>query len=452
MSKTKAVILAAGFGTRMKSKHPKVIHDILGRPLVSCVIQAAQDAGVDEICVVVGHASDAVKVAIKEDVSYVMQEDQLGTGHAVMMADEFIEEEGRTLVLFGDTPLITSDTLKALLHTTEVNENAVTVLSTILDNPQGYGRIVRQDGTFYKSVEHKDATKEERQVAEINSGMYCFESKALKDSLSQLTNDNSQGEYYLPDVLPIIMSDGGKVEALVTENSDEILGINTKVQLAEAQLILQKRINEQHMLNGVTIINPDQTYISNDAIIGQDVVIYPNTFIEGSSVIGADSIIGPNSRVVDSSIGENTKVEQSTVLKSTIGNETAVGPYAYIRPNSVIGDHTKIGDFVEVKNAVIGDGTKLSHLTYVGDADVGRNVNFGCGTVVVNYDGQKKYRTTIEDGVFIGCNTNLVSPVTVHQNAYTAAGSTITKDVPEEALAVARSRQTNIEDWVKRKR
>jgi len=452
MSKTKAVILAAGFGTRMKSKHPKVIHDILGRPLVSCVIQAAQDAGVDEICVVVGHASDEVKVAIKEDVSYVMQEDQLGTGHAVMMADEFIEEDGRTLVLFGDTPLITSDTLKALLHTTEVNENAVTVLSTIVDNPQGYGRIVRRDGTFYKSVEHKEATTEELQVAEINSGMYCFESKALKDSLSKLTNDNSQGEYYLPDVLPIIMSGGGKVEALVTENSDEILGINTKVQLAEAQLILQRRINEQHMLNGVTIINPDQTYISNDAVIGQDVVIYPNTLIEGKSVIGADSIIGPNSRVVDSSIGENTIVEQSTVLQSTIGNETAVGPYAYIRPNSVIGDHTKIGDFVEVKNAVIGDGTKLSHLTYVGDADVGKNVNFGCGTVVVNYDGQKKYRTTIEDGAFIGCNTNLVSPVTVHQNAYTAAGSTITKDVPNQALAIARSRQTNIEDWVKRKR
>lgn len=452
MSKTKAVILAAGFGTRMKSKHPKVIHDILGRPLVSCVIQAAQDAGVDEICVVVGHASDEVKAAIKEDVTYVMQEDQLGTGHAVMMADDFIEDQGRTLVLFGDTPLISSDTLKALLQTTEVNANAVTVLSTVVDQPQGYGRIVRKDGDFLKSVEHKDATEEERQVTEINSGMYCFESKALKDSLSKLTNDNAQGEYYLPDVLPIIMSYGGKVEALITENSDEILGINTKVQLAEAQLILQRRINEQHMLNGVTIINPDQTYISNEAVIGQDAVIYPNTFIEGMSVIGADSIIGPNSKVVDSTVGDKTKVEQSTILQSTIGNETAIGPYAYIRPNSVIGDHIKIGDFVEVKNAVIGDGTKISHLTYVGDADVGRNVNFGCGTVVVNYDGQKKHRTTVEDGAFIGCNTNLVSPVTVHQKAYTAAGSTITKDVPKEALAIARSRQTNIEDWVKKTR
>lgn len=452
MSKTKAVILAAGFGTRMKSKHPKVIHDILGRPLVSCVIQAAQEAGVDDICVVVGHASDQVKAAIQEEVTYVMQEDQLGTGHAVMMADDFIEEEGRTLVLFGDTPLITSDTLKALLDTTESHNNAVTVLSTLVDQPDGYGRIVRKDGAFAKSVEHKDATPEERQITEINSGMYCFESKALKDSLSKLTNDNAQGEYYLPDVLPIIMSDGGKVEALVTENRDEILGINTKVQLAQAQLILQKRINDHHMLEGVTIINPDQTYISQGVVIGQDAVIYPNTFIEGKSSIGPDSIIGPNSRVVDSTIGEKTKVEQSTVLQSTIGNETLVGPYAYIRPNSKIGDHIKIGDFVEVKNAVVGDGTKISHLTYVGDADVGKNVNFGCGTVIVNYDGQNKHRSTIEDGAFIGCNTNLVSPVTVHQNAYTAAGSTITKDVPDRSLAIARSRQTNIEDWVKRKK
>lgn len=452
MGKTKAVILAAGFGTRMKSKHPKVIHDILGRPLVSCVIQAAKAAGVDEICVVVGHASEEVKAAIKDDVTYVMQEEQLGTGHAVMMADDFIDAEGKTLVLFGDTPLITSGTLETLLKTTETNGNAVTVLSAIVDEPHGYGRIIRKDNHFYKGVEHKDATEEELAVTEINSGMYCFDSQALKHSLSKLSNDNAQGEYYLPDVLPIIMSYGGKVEAHITENSDEILGINTKVQLADAQSILQRRINEGHMLGGVTIINPDQTYISNEAVIGQDAVIYPNTFIEGNCVIGDDSIIGPNSRLVNSTIGRGTKVEQSTVLDSTIGNETTVGPYAYVRPNSQIGDHIKIGDFVEVKNAVIGDGTKISHLTYVGDADVGKKVNFGCGTVIVNYDGQKKHRTTIEDEAFIGCNTNLVSPVTVHQGAYTAAGSTVTEDVPKAALAIARSRQTNIENWVKRKK
>lgn len=448
MSKTKAVILAAGFGTRMKSRKPKVIHELMGMPLVSCVIKAAKDAGVDEVCVVVGHASDQVKAAIGIDVAYAMQHEQLGTGHAVMMADDFIDTDGKTLVLFGDTPLITSKTLKALLETTDANDNAVTVLSTIVDEPHGYGRIIRKNGHFSKSVEHKDATEEERLVTEINSGMYCFDSKVLKESLGKLGNDNAQGEYYLPDVLPIIMAAGGKVEALVTENSDEILGINDRVQLAEAQGILQRRINKEHMQKGVTIINPDQTYISMEAVIGQDVVIYPNTFIEGACMVGSESVIGPNSRLVDSVIGDGTKVEQSTVLQSTIGNETTVGPYAYVRPNSIIGNHIKIGDFVEVKNAVIGDGTKISHLTYVGDADVGRKVNFGCGTVVVNYDGKKKYRSTIEDNAFIGCNTNLVSPVTVHEGAYTAAGSTVTEDVPEEALAIARSRQTNIEGWV----
>lgn len=452
MSKIKAIILAAGFGTRMKSKHPKVIHELLGKPLVSCVIQSAKDAGVDEICVVVGHASDQVKSAIKEEVSFVMQLDQLGTGHAVIMAEDFIDEEGKTLVLFGDTPLITSETLKALIDTTIEKSNAVTVLSTVVDEPHGYGRIIRENGQFLKSVEHKDATEDERVVAEINSGMYCFDSKALKVALSKLSNDNAQGEYYLPDVLPIIMSEGGQVEALITKNSDEILGINTKVQLAEARRIIQKRINNEHMLNGVTIINSEQTYISQEAVIGQDAVIYPNTFIEGASRIGEDSVIGPNTKIVTSQVGKGTSVEQSTVLESTIGDHTTVGPYAYVRPNSQIGNHIKIGDFVEVKNAVIGDGTKISHLTYVGDADVGKNVNFGCGTVVVNYDGQKKYRTTIEDDVFIGCNTNLVSPVTIHTRAYTAAGSTVTKDVPGESLAIARSRQTNIEEWVKRNR
>ncbi len=452
MSHTKAIILAAGFGTRMKSKKPKVIHELAGKPLVACVIDAAKKAGVEEICVVVGHGSEMVKAAIGEDVTYVMQEEQLGTGHAVKMADDFIDDEGRTLVLFGDTPLITSETLKALLDVTEKNNNSVTVLSTMVDNPTGYGRIIRREELFYKSVEHKDATDEERLVCEINSGMYCFESAALKGALGRLTNDNSQGEYYLPDVLPLIQAEGGRVEAFITENSDEILGINNRVQLAEAQKIIQKRINETHMMNGVTIINPEQTYISMDAVIGSDVVIYPNTFIEGKSAVGDESIIGPNSRLVDSSIGEGTTVEQSTVLESTVGNETSVGPYAYIRPNSTIGDHIKIGDFVEVKNATIGDGTKISHLTYVGDADVGKKVNFGCGTITVNYDGQKKFRTTVEDEAFIGCNSNLVAPVTVHHRAYTAAGSTITEDVPGESLAIARSRQTIIEDWVKKNR
>ena len=451
MSKTKAVILAAGFGTRMKSKKPKVIHEIMGKALVRCVIDAARGAGADEVCVVVGHGSEQVKAVIGDDVTYVMQEEQLGTGHAVMMAESFIEEEGRTLVLFGDTPLITEGTLKALLDVTDANSNDVTVLSTLVDDPHGYGRIIRKDGAFLKSVEHKDASVEEQAVNEINSGMYCFDSKALKASLGKLTNDNAQGEYYLPDVLPIIMGEGGRAEAFITDNSDEILGINNRLQLAEAQAIYHNRINEEHMMNGVTLVNPAHTYISADTVIGQDTTVYPGVYLEGPCRIGNDCVIGAGTKIVASQVGNGTVIEQSTVLDSTIGENTTVGPYAYIRPNSKVGNNIKIGDFVEVKNAVIGDGTKISHLTYVGDADVGKKVNFGCGTVIVNYDGKKKYRTTIEDEAFIGCNTNLVSPVTVHEKAYTAAGSTITKDVPSQSLAIARSRQTVIEDWVKRR-
>ena len=453
MSRTKAIILAAGFGTRMKSDQPKVIHPLLGKPLVNYVIEAAKEAGVAEVCVVVGHGSEQVQAAITDpDVTYAMQSEQLGTGHAVMMAADFIESEGHTLVLFGDTPLITSETLKSMIATSKENGNQVTVLSTLVEDSTGYGRIIRENGAFVRSVEHKDATPEEREVKEINSGMYCFESKALKEALGGLKNDNAQGEYYLPDALPLIMSKGGLVEAMLTKISDEILGINTRVQLAGATAVMQRRINQAHMMAGVTMVNPDSVYISKEAVIGQDTVIYPGTYIEGKTIIGDHCEIGPNTRILDSVIGSYVTMEQSKCMKSSIGNETTVGPFAYIRPGSKLGEHIKIGDFVEVKNATIDDGTKISHLTYVGDADVGKRVNFGCGTVTVNYDGTNKYRTTVKDDAFIGCNTNLVAPVVIEANAYTAAGSTITQDVPSEGLGIARQRQQNIEGWVKRKK
>lgn len=451
MSKTKAIILAAGFGSRMKSNKPKVIHEILGKALVNYVIEAAKEAMVDEICVVVGHGSDQVVAAIDLPVTYASQLEQLGTGHAVMMAADFIDTTGKTLVLFGDTPLITSGTLKAMIETSQANNNDVTVLTTLVDDSTGYGRIIRENGQFVRSVEHKDATEEERQVKEINSGMYCFDSGALKEALSLLKNDNAQGEYYLPDCLPIIMAKGGKVEAMLTNVSDEILGINTKVQLAEATKIMQRRINEALMTEGAIMMDPDQVYVSKGVKIGSDTLLLPGTIIEAGTRIGAGCVIGPNTRIVGSIIEDGVTIQQSTVLDSTIGSDTSVGPYAYIRPNSRLGSHIKIGDFVEVKNATIGDGTKISHLTYVGDADVGKDVNFGCGTIVVNYDGKNKFRTTVEDKAFIGCNTNLVSPVVIHKNAYTAAGSTITEDVPEGALGIGRARQTNIEGWVKKK-
>lgn len=449
----KAVILAAGAGTRMKSKLPKVIHKVIDKTMLDYVIESAYEAGADEVCVVVGHMKDEVIASVHKDVSFVEQTEQLGTGHAVMQAKEFIGSEGQTLVLFGDTPMITGKTLNHMREVHKHQGHSVTVLSAVVEDSTGYGRIIRdENGYFVKSVEHKDASDLERQVKEINSGMYLFESNQLLEALDLLTTDNAQGEYYLPDTLISIMNKGLKVDAMVTPDSTEILGVNNKVQLANATQIIQKRINEGWMLEGVTIINPEHTYISKDAAISPDTTILPGCHILGHCEIGEDAVIGPNSYLADTKVGDRTMVNQSTVLESSIGEDTTVGPYAYIRPNCTIGNHIKIGDFVEIKNAVIEDGTKVSHLTYVGDADVGKQVNFGCGTVVVNYDGVHKHRTTIKDHAFIGCNTNLISPVVVEESAYTAAGSTITKEVPSYALGIARAKQVNIENWVKRKR
>ncbi|MBC7959630.1 MAG: bifunctional UDP-N-acetylglucosamine diphosphorylase/glucosamine-1-phosphate N-acetyltransferase GlmU [Vallitaleaceae bacterium] len=453
MSKLKAVILAAGAGTRMVSDVPKVLHKILDKSMLAYVIEAAREAGAQEICVVVGHKAEMVKNALQGQVVFAEQIQQLGTGHAVMQAESFIGDEGKVLILFGDTPLITGTTLKQMVDDHEKSGRAVTVLSTLISDSTGYGRIVRsEDNQFQKSVEHKDATDSQRQIKEINSGMYCFEAAILKDALKAITNHNAQGEYYLPDTLTHIMDQKLIVDAMVIDRFEEVLGVNDRVQLAAVSKIMQKRINEAHMRNGVGMIDPDQVYISKEVQIDRDTVLYPGTILEGNTKIGAHCSIGPQSRIVNSSVDAHTSVECSTVLNSKIGSETHIGPYAYIRPNCSIGDGVKIGDFVEIKNAVIGNGTKVSHLTYIGDADVGEKVNFGCGTVVVNYDGVHKHRTTVKDRAFIGCNTNLVSPVVVEENAYTAAGSTITKDVPAYSLGIAREKQVNIDDWVRRKK
>ena len=453
MSITKAIILAAGAGTRMKSEKPKVIHKIMDKTMLDYVIESAKEAGATDICVVVGHGKEEVQASVHYPVTFVTQEEQLGTGHAVMQASEFIGSEGEVFVLFGDTPLITATSLSQLREYHNMNDHGVTVLSTLVTESDGYGRIIRdEEGNFKKSVEHKDATKNERNVKEINSGMYIYKADLLRDSLSKLTNDNIQGEYYLPDTLVSIMNDGHQVEAMKITDYEEILGVNSKVQLFEATTIMRRRINYTLMDSGVTMIDANQVYIGKDVEIDRDVTILPGTIIEGKSVIGKGSIIGPNAKIIDSTIGELSVIDQSTVLNSRIGNHTSVGPFAYVRPNSEIGNHIKIGDFVEIKNATIKDHTKVAHLTYIGDADVGEYVNFGCGTVVVNYDGVNKHRSTIGDHAFIGCNTNLVSPVKVEANAYTAAGSTITKTVPENALAIARAKQENKLEWVKKKR
>lgn len=451
--KTKALILAAGQGTRMKSNELKVLHKVFDKALVEYPIAAAEYVGVDEICIIIGHKAENIKAKLGEGMTYVLQKEQLGTGHAVMQAKDFIKDADEVLILCGDTPLITGETLEKMLAFHRSQNNALTVLSAIMDDPTGYGRIVRdENGHLLKIVEQKDANLEEQKIQEINGGMYVFNGKLLDYALSKITNQNAQNEYYLTDTIEILRNEGHLVDAVATEEKEDIAGVNSRAQLAGVTEVMKQRINAKHMANGVTLIDPNSTYICPDVVIGKDTIIEPGCMLEGKTVIGEGCRIGYHSKLKNAVLSNNVDVEISVILDSSVDEGTHVGPFAYIRPNSHIGKNIKVGDFVEIKNANIGDGTKISHLTYVGDADVGQNVNFGCGTVVVNYDGQKKHRTTIGDNAFIGCNTNLVSPVTVEDNAYTAAGSTITDTVPKNSLAIARAKQENKLEWVTKKR
>ena len=381
-----------------------------------------------------------------------MQEEQLGTGHAVKCAKEFLQgKDGVVAVFTGDAPLTRVETIEKLIKEHIEKGNKATLLSAYVDDPTGYGRIIRDDNKeVLKIVEHKDCNEEELKVNEMNAGMYCFDIKSLLSSLEELNNNNVQGEYYLTDVIGILKDKKEKVGALVTDYEDT-LGVNSRAQLAEVEKVLRKRINKFHLDNGVTLIDPDTTYIGVDVIIGKDTVIYPNNILEGYTKIGESCTILQNSRIKDSIIEDEVEVQASVILNSRIGKNTTVGPFAYIRPESTIGEGVRIGDFVEVKKSSIGNGTKVSHLTYIGDAEVGSGCNFGCGTVVVNYDGKTKNKTIIGDHSFIGCNTNLISPVEVQDNTYIAAGSTITSTVEEGDLAVARAKQRNIKGWVKKK-
>lgn len=453
MENITTVILAAGEGKRMKSRHSKVVHKACGKALIEWVYDATDRAGTDGTVIVVGHCADEVKECIGDKAFYVTQEKQLGTGHAVMQAESYLKDrDGVVLVLCGDTPLITAETIAETVKYHNDNKNSATVITALLDEPSGYGRIIRDEsGNVLKIVEHRDASDEERKIKEINSGMYCFNISDLLVSLKQIGNNNSQGEYYLTDTLEILIGKGLKVGAFIARTANEIMGINDRVQLAEASGILKERILKDLMKSGVTIIDPMSTHIDAGVKIGMDTIIYPGVVIEGETVIGENSVIGPNSRIVSSKIGDGVEVISSIITESFVDNDTHIGPFAYIRPDSKIGKKVKIGDFVEIKKSVIGDKTKIPHLTYVGDAEVGKNVNLGCGVVVVNYDGKKKHKTIVGDNAFVGCNSNLVSPVIVGDNSYVAAGSTITDEVPEYSLAIARSKQVNKENWVNKK-
>ena len=449
-----AVVLAAGQGTRMKSKLYKVLHPVCGKPMVEHVVGQLEELKLQNIVTVVGHGAEKVRDQLGSRVNYVLQEEQLGTAHAVMQTQETLaNNEGVTLVVCGDTPLITKETMDALLTYHEEKGAKATILTADADNPFGYGRIIRdENGRVQRIVEQKDASDDEQQVKEINTGTYCFDNKTLFETLQLVKNENAQGEYYLPDVVEILQKQGEVVAAYQTADFDETMGVNDRVALSKAEVAMKKRINEKHMRKGVTLIDPDATYISSDSVIGQDTVIYPGTTIIGNTTIGEEAMIGPNTEIKDSKVGDMTVVKQSVIHDSEVGNAVNIGPFAHIRPASQIGDEVKIGNFVEVKKAVMGHGSKASHLSYVGDAEIGKDVNFGCGSITVNYDGQKKYLTKVEDGAFIGCNVNLIAPVTVGKGATVAAGSTITDDVPNQALSIARSRQTNKEDYATKKK
>lgn len=448
-----ALILAAGQGTRIKSDIPKVLHKVCGKEMVNHVIDNMRKASIEDVNVIIGKGAELVKEeTASRNVSYSMQEEQLGTGHAAKCAVDFLKgKKGTVLIFAGDAPLTKEATIRNLIEYHENNNNAATLLSALVEDPTGYGRIIRDENNdVLKIVEHKDCNEEELKVNEMNAAMYCFDIEALLDALDKISNDNVQGEYYLTDAIEIIKATGRRVGAVVTEYEDT-LGVNSRAQLAEAEEILRSRINRVHLDNGVTLIDPKSTYIGADVTIEKDTIIYPNVILEGNTKIAERCTILQNTRIKDSIIESGASIEASVILESKVGENTNVGPFAYIRPDSNIGNDVKIGDFVEIKKANIGNGTKVAHLTYIGDAEVGEECNFGCGTVVVNYDGKTKNKTIIGDHSFIGCNTNLVSPVKVGDNTYIAAGSTITNEVSEGDLAVARAKQRNIPGWVEKK-
>ncbi|MEU3634103.1 bifunctional UDP-N-acetylglucosamine diphosphorylase/glucosamine-1-phosphate N-acetyltransferase GlmU [Streptomyces fradiae] len=452
------IVLAAGEGTRMKSKTPKVLHEVCGRSLVGHVVSAARELDPDHLCVVVGHAREQVAAHLEEHYAgtrTAVQHEQNGTGHAVRMAlEELGGVDGTVVVVCGDTPLLSGRTLGALAATHSADGNAVTVLTAEVPDATGYGRIVRDAGTGAVTaiVEHKDATEEQRAIREINSGVFAFDGRLLADALAQVRTDNSQGEEYLTDVLGILREAGHRVGACVADDHREILGINNRVQLSEARALLNRRLLERAMTAGVTVIDPASVQVDVTVTFERDAVVHPGTQLLGATHVAEDAEVGPNTRLKDTVVGRGARVDNTVADGAEVGEGASVGPYAYLRPGTRLGVKSKIGTYVETKNATIGEGTKVPHLSYVGDATIGEYSNIGAASVFVNYDGEKKHHTTIGSHCKTGSDNMFVAPVTVGDGAYTAAGSVITKDVPAGALAVARGQQRNIEGWVARKR
>lgn len=446
------IVLAAGDGTRMKSKKPKVLQQAGGAPMLQWVLRAMHGAGIGRVVVVIGDDAAGIRAVAGDTVEYAVQKERLGTGHAAQTALPALPDgPGYTFIAAGDMPLLTEDTIRSMMSQCIEQHVDCMLLSAVVQKPDGYGRVLRaQDGQVIAIVEHKDASDEERTIREINASCYCVRTELLRETLPQLTSDNAQGEFYLTDIISLVKQRGGIVTAY-TVDEEECLGVNDKLQLYEASKRLYMRTARRHMKEGVTFIDAQTVYVDPDTTIGADTTVYPGVVLENGCSIGSDVILYPGSRLSAASIGDGTTVQNSVILNASVGHDSMIGPYAYLRPDTDVGSGCRVGDFVELKNCTIGDGTKVSHLTYIGDADFGSGINVGCGVVVVNYDGKDKFRSTVGDDAFIGCNTNLISPVSVGDGAYIAAGSTITEDVPEHTLAIARSRQTIKKDWKDRR-
>jgi bifunctional UDP-N-acetylglucosamine pyrophosphorylase / glucosamine-1-phosphate N-acetyltransferase len=453
---THVVVLAAGQGTRMKSRLPKVLHRLVGRPLIDHVLRAADAIAPSTMTLVIGHGADLVRseMVSRPNVGFVVQEPQLGTAHALQQAEPRLAgRQGTVVLLSGDVPLLTGATLRRLVETHQAARAAATVATAIVERPYGYGRIVRTKGRIARIVEERDASPEVRQIREINSGIYAFDLAPLFEALRGIASQNAQGEYYLTDLIAIYRRRKLPVETLVVDNPREIRGINSRTELAEVSRIVRQTKNEELMAAGVTIIDPATTYIDPDVEIGPDTVIHPGVAIEGQSRIGAACEIHSHVRIVGSEIADKSVILNfCLIIGSRIAEGASVGPFAHLRPESMMGERAKIGNFVELKKTTMGAGSKANHLAYLGDATIGERVNVGAGTITCNYDGMKKYPTIIEDGAFIGSDSQLIAPVRVGKGAYVAAGSSITEDVPDGALGIARGRQSNVDGWVERRK
>ncbi len=454
MGDTAVIIMAAGKGKRMKSNLPKVLHNLAGKPILNYVLDTVDQLEAKRKILIVGYKSDKIRELIGDNIECVEQKEQLGTAHAVLQTKKLLSDfKGDVLILSGDVPFLTVKIIKKLLKYHQANNFCCTLVSTILKNPKGYGRIIRdKKGEIKGIIEEVDLSADKKKITEINSGIYCVNKDKLFQALEKITPDNKQGEYYLTDSVEILLKERLTVGNIIVKDYSEILGINSRLDLADASQKVYQKTLQDLMLQGVTVVDPNSTFIEQGVKIGQDTIIYPFTIIEKDTKIESGCFIGPYSHLIDADIGKGVRVWASIIESSTVKEGANIGPYAHLRPETVVEKGAKIGNFVEVKKSTIGEGSKVSHLTYLGDAIIGKRVNIGAGTITCNYDGEKKYKTIIENEVFIGSNNTLVAPVKLGKDSYTGAGSTITEDVPPGNLAIARSRQKNISGWRKKKK